>query len=31
MSVPDPKTAAVARAQFSDLVPNAAGATGGRK
>ncbi len=29
MSVPDPKTAAVARAQFNDLGPNAAGATGG--
>ncbi len=25
MSVPDPKTAAVARAQFNDLGPNAAG------
>jgi flagellar motor switch protein FliN/FliY len=29
MSVPDPKTAAVARAQFNDLGPNSAGATGG--
>ena len=28
MSVPDPKTA-VARAQFNDLGPNSAGATGG--
>src|ERR1700742_2204294 len=28
MSPPDPKTAAVARAQFSDLGPNAAGAAG---
>ena len=28
MSPPDPKTAAVARAQFSDLGPNAAGAGG---
>ena len=26
MSPPDPKAAAVARAQFSDLGPNAAGA-----
>ena len=29
MSVPDPKAGAVARAQFNDLGPNAAGATGG--
>jgi flagellar motor switch protein FliN/FliY len=29
MSVPDPKTAAVARAQFNDLGPNSAGASGG--
>ena len=29
MSVPDPKTAAVARAQFNDLGPNAVGAHGG--
>ena len=28
MSPPDPKTAAVARAQFSDLGPNAAGGAG---
>jgi flagellar motor switch protein FliN len=28
MSVPDPKTAAVARAQFNDLGPNAAPGTG---
>lgn len=28
MSVPDPKTAAVARAQFNDLGPNAAAAGG---
>jgi flagellar motor switch protein FliN len=28
MSPPDPKSAAVARAQFSDLSPNAAGAAG---
>ncbi len=28
MSVPDPKTAAVARAQFNDLGPNAAGGAG---
>ncbi len=28
MSVPDPKTAAVSRAQFNDLGPNAAGGTG---
>jgi flagellar motor switch protein FliN/FliY len=29
MSVPDPKTAAVARAQFNDLGPNSAGTAGG--
>ena len=29
MSVPDPNTAAVARAQFNDLGPNSAGASGG--
>jgi flagellar motor switch protein FliN/FliY len=29
MSVPDPKAGAVARAQFNDLGPNAAGAPGG--
>jgi flagellar motor switch protein FliN/FliY len=29
MSPPDPKTGAVARAQFSDLAPNAAGAGAG--
>lgn len=29
MSVPDPKTAAVARAQFNDLGPNSAAASGG--
>ncbi len=28
MSVPDPKTAAVARAQFNDLGPNAIGGSG---
>ncbi|HEY3851176.1 MAG TPA: flagellar motor switch protein FliN [Steroidobacteraceae bacterium] len=28
MSVPDPKASAVARAQFNDLGPNAAGASG---
>lgn len=28
MSVPDPKTAAVARAQFNDLGPNAVGGAG---
>jgi flagellar motor switch protein FliN/FliY len=29
MSVPDPKAGAIARAQFNDLGPNAAGASGG--